>query len=102
MFASIHSFDDAKRFLDIKTRGKTMKIASAAPSITHDGNTLRITASDIEYDRPQDARREMHRELTLELTPEELIAILNAALKANLIHASFTVESPAVKEQILE
>ena len=108
MFASIHSFDDAKRSLDIKTSGKTMKMASSAPSITHDGNTLRITASDIEYYRPQDttfsrsAPRDIHRELTLELAPEELIAILNAALKANLIHASFTVESPAVKEQIIE
>lgn len=108
MFASIYSFDDAKRSLDIETRGTTLKVASSAPSITHDGNTLRITASEIKYSGPQDpmfarsAAREIHSKLTLELPPEDLIAILNAALKANLIHASFTVESPAVNEQIIE
>lgn len=97
MIASIYSYDEEKRSLDIKTAGKTMTVNSSKLDFKFDDGKLNITAQDSEYYRPQDTVfsrspiRDIQRKLTLELTSDDLLAILNAALDAKLIRAAFTV-----------
>jgi hypothetical protein len=93
MNASIKSKDDFKD----ESLGKTYCVDSDTLTIQRSGKNLLIIAKESEHYTPQDdiavtPSRYIRRKLRLVLTPENLKQILDAAIKANLLEAEFSVK----------
>ncbi len=91
MHASIHSSDEYNE----DSKGKTYRVSAPGVTIKTDGGILEISA--LGYERtggfaPFDGEpKSFVRAFNLALDPSEVVAILNAALKAGIIKAQFII-----------
>lgn len=99
MTVQIHSFDELKSDFGERPRGKTTAVNSAALNLSVEHGALVVRASETDpggsvlmNPAATTPVRQITREATIRLTPEDLKTLFAAALAQNLV--SLTVDVP--------